>query len=1210
VTVANRDAPIPSRYRLVKAADVATSHLEASGAKNPDYPQGVQNRTFNERRVQAIAEKTRVHELLDSGESGESGPTVVANVGGRLVAVGGNHRMMGVQRAGKLYPQNAERYTQELKARAARYGIDPATVEPGDVLVREIEPREAAEMERLGRDLNVPRPEEYDVKGDAVTYGANLGTGTRQMIARRVEAHVAEAGDAASMRSLLDTGAGVEIVREMVKDGAIPDNKLRVYLDEKTGQLTPEGKAKIENTVLGSIIGDADAIRTVPEATRKKILRTVPQILRAQEAAPDLKAAEKVAKAVQLLNEAKGSPLEQYLRQGQMREGSPTAAYSKASPWDPLLEDLKPTERAKEIESRREIINIANALRRLSPKEFGDYVADHIKSQTGDAGLFSAASERRAAYFVEPPAVKRKRAAKTSATVASASWPTVEDWTAGREATVGSARGIAGPPDAPVKDSRPIGFRPGQEPTRGQTTVRRNAAGNIEAAEGASNPIDEPPKVRAPERRVDYPDAQSIGDVFKPETVEQRRSNPTAKKARAPSGDPVSVQQPEARERPVKAASGNRILTDDVLVRSEEKLKAESVTGGKWLRSAKLFAAKALNPVGTLVERMGLDRLRIEMENEGARVDRTIMERTFGDMDLEDLGKWFRENPEGLQITRKLREGRALTPAEQGLYRSNRAQLDEFMLGKKGKSEGFFRLLDETRATGLADGDLGPRYYPRTFRTIGDLLKLREDVSHEQLAKIIAGNLEMSRVSSHIPSDVPTETAAYYVSQIRKRLTVQREAKRVTAIIDKLEKQGRTGEAEVARDWLKNNVLGAISDLDMMVRESGIRGVLEEKFKAGDKFASSGTLRLPKGEIEIGAQRGTVKVRSGSKWTREPLYEVKVDGEAYPVRYSRLELLGQKYAETVLDRAPATRAVDIANRGSAWLTVAMNTRSFIRASIGNTARTLSGMTSVGDMATGVRQAVRYFRGALEKETVAEWKDVGVLDGGLEAITGGEMTGPMTLADRIGFLNVALPDQISKIISYEMGKAYFARENPGWSAQKVRTAATKYATTTSDLVRRGSRSPMSFNPVWKVFSFLSNATLREAQQFAGQLRGGQYGRAAANVGVRAATVYGLYKLVGEDDKAGEKAGLLKTIGSILPWTWIAEGRLMPAGAIPIDYAKTLAETADDALGQPVRTGFLGLKPKTPKEEENTARKAWPIAPMRNREAKDFLVSPGR
>lgn len=1164
MTVPGRKGALPARYRLVNIDEVVTSHREASGSPEPTYPAELQNRPFNERPVKSIANDPDPAILLDGGENSQSGPSTVVNLDGRLVAVGGNHRLMGTRRLSRTNPAAMERLAAELRKRADRFGIKPEEVRPGDVIVREIGEMPFEDLKRLARDMNQSVPEAYDSRSRSVTYGQNMSEKTKGVLARNIAAHFDAMEKKASFKRMLDTPAAPEIVRAMVEDGSMPANELGRLFDEGKNALTKEGKEFVTEAVVGTVIQDATVIRALTDKARNNIAAAIPHILRAQEAAPGLGAMQKIRAAADLLAKAKGKTIESYLEQ-------------------PGLNGVKPNNPGKEI------IRLAHKIRDGGSRIFADYIKAQVErevkladaeSKTG--GLFGGLlTPDEAAGQAAREARKR-----------------VPEFTDAARRKGGSIRTPAGEPQVQVgrisSTMEPLEATAGVSPQK-EKRIGFDLSGE-RLSERKANPT-------APKNVVNAGDVMGV-DLDGEPTM-------STAKPRAAAGaeppDPPSNIPPEQAGKTAGAPQQRRILTDDVIAPSEESIKAGEPGPGGALGFLKRQAARFTNPQYTLFEKMGLTKKRIETENAMAYADRNIMERTFGEMDLRKLGDWFRENPDAIQIPRKFREqgvargGTAnLTPLERKLYRTNTAVLDEFMFGREGASEGFFRLLDETRDIKLAKGDLGPSYYPRSFRTIGDLLRLREAVGIDKVLEIINGNLDLSRESGVIPWDNPIETATYYVNQVTKALHLKPEIEQVRALVKNLEDSGRKQDAGVVREWLKYNVENALPDVDIALRDAKFEGILQEQFKAGDSFTSSGAL-APKGVIEIVDQVGQAKRGK----TVEPIYEIKVDGKPHAMQLNRLELLAAKYAETVMDRAPLSRIIDRTNRVSAWLTIATNTRSFIRASIGNAARVLSGSMELGDFAHGVRQAIDYGRRKVSKQTIAEWKDAGVVDNTLEALTeGGIADRAMTVADYIGFANVWLPDQLARIVSYEMGKRFYGRDTT-LTPKQVQTRATHYATTVSDLMRKGARSPMSFDPAFRTFSFLSNASLREIQQLTGQVRKGQWARAAANIGIRASALYGIYRFVGDDDPKK----VAKELANIIPWSWIATGRGMPAVDIPVGYVSNAASAADVVAGQPVRRS-LGLKPLNAKQQSEAMRKAAPLSILRNRQAKDFIVSPGR
>lgn len=376
---------IPSRYVLMSASEVHASHLERSGAPNPEYPHGVQNREFNNNVVSDIARNLSADAVLDPGYSAEAGPTVVTEHEGKIVAVGGNHRLMGLQRSERENPAAFEKYQAQLKEDAVRYGIDPASVRPGDILVRQIaHPGDAAKIERLGRDMNESRVTDYDQKGDAVTHGQNLSESTKGIISRQFDAEVEASGDKASLASMLSKPDSQKILHAMIKDGSIPKGKLNTYI-AKDGTFTTAGKTAVTAALVGHVINDADTIRELPAKAFENIAASVPHLVRAESSAGALGAIGKIRQAAALVVAAKGVAIDQHLEQLHFQEGS--------------------KEGVKLPHPGHEVVTLANKMRQPGSRKFAAYVKGTVKAASAPVGIFGGSEH--AAFRMEPAKLPR-----------------------------------------------------------------------------------------------------------------------------------------------------------------------------------------------------------------------------------------------------------------------------------------------------------------------------------------------------------------------------------------------------------------------------------------------------------------------------------------------------------------------------------------------------------------------------------------------------------------------------------------------------------------------------------------------------------------------------------------------------------------------------------------------------------------------------------
>ena len=150
---------VPFHYEVREAGELRTSHHWSSFAENPDYQRevpGAQRRkrdSANARtQVLRIAAEPDPARLIDSPLAQQGAPTIDAE--GHVIA--GNGRAMGITRGYRMN-HSMGGYRQYLRDHAARFGLDPATIDgmKEPVLVRVGEFADAAHKERFADDANM-----------------------------------------------------------------------------------------------------------------------------------------------------------------------------------------------------------------------------------------------------------------------------------------------------------------------------------------------------------------------------------------------------------------------------------------------------------------------------------------------------------------------------------------------------------------------------------------------------------------------------------------------------------------------------------------------------------------------------------------------------------------------------------------------------------------------------------------------------------------------------------------------------------------------------------------------------------------------------------------------------------------------------------------------------------------------------------------------
>ena len=266
-----------TRYRVVEAETLVPSHNANTFAKNPNYPEGVQERTYHANKsaqaeVIENAQNLKPELVVNSDPTAINGPPQVTPTG---VVLGGNGRSMSLQRA--YQDGKAEKYREYLKEHAEEFGLtkDQVGALKNPVLVREVvdSPTDIEGLRVLGRDLNRSFTKAFSEVEAAVSAGKNLTVETANIIAERFS----QAGDKATLRSMM-TSDPLMFRDALLRDGVLKNSDLPKYFTEE-GALNPAGKDFMENALVGAAIRDGDLLQSLPRSLVGKFERIVPQLL-------------------------------------------------------------------------------------------------------------------------------------------------------------------------------------------------------------------------------------------------------------------------------------------------------------------------------------------------------------------------------------------------------------------------------------------------------------------------------------------------------------------------------------------------------------------------------------------------------------------------------------------------------------------------------------------------------------------------------------------------------------------------------------------------------------------------------------------------------------------------------------------------------------------------------------------------------------------
>lgn len=267
VLIPGEDGEYSAQYRVRELSDLQASHHGFSFQKNPRYAYTNDRdytQTENQMRVVGQAQKFNPRYLITDNPDAVNGPPVV-DVDGN--ALGGNSRVMSLQRVYSQHPEAARAYRQMLLDEAERYGVDPEQIRgmKQPVLVREIPKEEAARAQQAITNLNKTGTAQLGPAEQAIVDSRHVSADTLGYLQQEIE----RLGEGGSAAKVLAGDAGPEVVNRLMRDGVITERTRPEYIAD--GKLTPEGKERIGRLMIGRFFRDVKHYDGAPAAVRNKL---------------------------------------------------------------------------------------------------------------------------------------------------------------------------------------------------------------------------------------------------------------------------------------------------------------------------------------------------------------------------------------------------------------------------------------------------------------------------------------------------------------------------------------------------------------------------------------------------------------------------------------------------------------------------------------------------------------------------------------------------------------------------------------------------------------------------------------------------------------------------------------------------------------------------------------------------------------------------
>jgi hypothetical protein len=310
IIVPNSAERIPARYEIRELADVTPSHSGVDFRPSERYGQtsGIRNdRNYDDdrNRFKIIDHHTRFdarYHFTDD-PTPTNGPPVIDGDGD---ALGGNGRLMTLQRVYHSGGAAMQSYREGLAGAAKKFGLDPASVSTmkQPVLVRVVDDGGLVSSQEAVTLLNNQGTYSLTAEERASSDSRRVGP----EFFRLLDDHLKSAGDDASLADALRGKDADELLAKLVADGVFDKSQVPNLFNKNTG-ITDEGKDRIAMLLLGRILPTPQDFMTTPASLRNRLERIAAPLSQLSQR-PDWDLTQAVRDAVLLMEEARGKGID------------------------------------------------------------------------------------------------------------------------------------------------------------------------------------------------------------------------------------------------------------------------------------------------------------------------------------------------------------------------------------------------------------------------------------------------------------------------------------------------------------------------------------------------------------------------------------------------------------------------------------------------------------------------------------------------------------------------------------------------------------------------------------------------------------------------------------------------------------------------------------------------------------------------------------
>lgn len=259
-----------AEYEVRELADIQPSHEGHTFQANPKYQiQNERNYTDKVNQELVIQNSGPTFDpdlLITDNATATNGPPIIDVNGNTL---GGNSRVMTLQRVYKNNPEAATRYKKTLADNAYKYGIDPAEIadmkEP--VLVRKLAKGDI-DSRKAVTDFNKRETKDLTATEQATSDARALTPALVEHISTILD----NAGES-SLTEVMNSDSGPALVNKLIDEGVFNAAEKGKLIDQQSGAVTQLAKDRISKMLLGDFFKDSDQMQRTPPEIKNKLER-------------------------------------------------------------------------------------------------------------------------------------------------------------------------------------------------------------------------------------------------------------------------------------------------------------------------------------------------------------------------------------------------------------------------------------------------------------------------------------------------------------------------------------------------------------------------------------------------------------------------------------------------------------------------------------------------------------------------------------------------------------------------------------------------------------------------------------------------------------------------------------------------------------------------------------------------------------------------